>query len=80
MVAPSTDSLPPPVAAWFRAHLRHDPEAELSQLSDDVVVVDDGRTYEGVAAVREWAGRASTQYDYMTTLLSAAVDGERTTS
>jgi hypothetical protein len=75
---PSSGSWPPPVAAWFDAHLRHDAEGELAQMSDDVVVVDDGRTYEGAPAVRECASRATGEYTYTTTLLAAAADGART--
>ena len=44
---------PRAVTAWLEAHAAHDAAAEVAQLTDDVVVVDDGRTYRGRKAVTD---------------------------
>ena len=42
------------VEEYFAATTDHDLERYLALFSDDVVVHDDGKTHEGLAAVRTW--------------------------
>lgn len=60
------DSLPPAVQRYLGA-----PAGDRAVVADafrpDAVVTDDGHTYEGIAAVRGWLGRAGSEYTYTTT-------------
>jgi hypothetical protein len=67
--------LPSPVAIYFdpdnrgRIHILEDCFAK------DATVVDEGRTYLGLDAVREWMRVSLARYDHTATPLSAVVDG-----
>jgi ketosteroid isomerase-like protein len=74
----ASEGTPAVVAAWLDAHARHDIEAELSLFSPDIVVVDDGNTHQGLAQVRRWLDRASSEYQYTATVLDAGADGTDT--
>jgi ketosteroid isomerase-like protein len=64
------------VTAWLEAHAAHDAAAEVAQLTDDVVVVDDGRTYRGRKAVTDWSTRTSATFEFTSTVLSTEVDDD----
>jgi ketosteroid isomerase-like protein len=76
-VSPPT-AIPAAVTAWLAAHAAHDADAEVAQVADDIVVVDDGHTYRGREAVRDWSTGASTEYHYTATVLQSEVDGDET--
>lgn len=48
-------SLPKPIADMIEATNRRDTGAYLATFADDVVVHDEGHTYTGVAAIKEWS-------------------------
>ncbi|GAA4573174.1 nuclear transport factor 2 family protein [Planotetraspora kaengkrachanensis] len=52
-------SLPEPVAAYLRAKRSHDSEALVATLTEDALITDDGRRYQGADAVRAWNDEAS---------------------
>jgi hypothetical protein len=59
----TTENLPKPIAAYFAAD-KGDSET-LSQLfTENAVVKDEGHTYSGRAAIRQWKTDASTRYEY----------------
>ncbi len=55
--------LPTPIAAYFTAE-SGDSEAVSQCFTDTAVVKDEGRTYRGRAAIKQWKADASTKYQY----------------
>jgi len=61
--------LPRPIANYFAAD--EDTAETLSQcFTEDAVVEDEGQTYNGRAAIKEWKAHASEKYQYTTELLA----------
>ena len=58
-----TLDLPGPVAAYFAAD-EEGPEGVSRCFTEAAVVKDEGRTYRGRAAIRQWKEDASTRYQY----------------
>ena len=58
-----TLKLPKPVAAYFAAD-RADGEAVSRCFAENAVVKDEGRTYNGRAAIKKWREEASAKYEY----------------
>jgi len=59
-----TLDLPKPVAAYFTADKSND-EGVFSQcFTESAVVRDEGHTYQGRAAVKQWKADASVKYQY----------------
>ena len=58
-----TLELPTPVTAYFIAD-ELDGEAVARCFTDDAVVKDEGHTYHGRAAIKQWKAEASTKYEY----------------
>src|SRR6201981_1877028 len=56
-------SLPKPITAYFTAD-GGDGEAVSQCFTENAVVKDEGRTYNGRAAIRKWKADASTKYQY----------------
>jgi hypothetical protein len=65
MEAPMTDNLnlPEPIAAYFTADQRNGDEVARC-FTTDAVVKDEGRTYTGAAAIKQWKEAASAKYTY----------------
>ena len=59
-----TLELPGPIAAYFAAD-KEDGEAVARCFTEAAVVKDEGRTYHGRAAIRQWKEEVSTRYQYM---------------
>ena len=55
--------LPGPIAAYFAAD-KKDGAAVARCFTEAAVVKDEGRTYRGRAAIRQWKEDASTRYQY----------------
>ena len=55
--------LPGPIAAYFAAD-KEGGEAVARCFTEDAVVKDEGRTYRGHAAIRQWKEDASARYQY----------------
>ena len=58
-----TLELPGPIAAYFAAD-REDGAAVARCFTEAAVVKDEGRTYRGRAAIRQWKDEVSTKYQY----------------
>jgi hypothetical protein len=58
-----TLDLPAPIAAYFTAD-KHDSEAVAQCFTDNATVKDEGHTYDGRAAIRQWKADASAKYQY----------------
>lgn len=73
-----TTELPDIIAAFQRAHDDHDTDAAIATFVEDATVVDDGRTYTGVAEIRTWLDRAASEYTYTRTLTGVDDHGDGT--
>ena len=58
-----TLNLPKPVAAYFTAD-RTDSEAVVQCFTDDALVKDEGHTYNGLAAIKQWKTDSSKKNTY----------------
>lgn len=56
--------LPDPVADYFAADKKASAKAVSECFTPDAIVVDEGNTYTGRDAIRQWMANASTQYTY----------------
>src|SRR6266404_7626583 len=59
-----TLDLPTPIAGYFTAD-KEGAEAVAERFTENAVVKDEGHTYHGRAAIRQWKADASTKYEYM---------------
>lgn len=55
--------LPKPIAAYFTAD-KGDSEAVSQCFTETAIVTDEGHTYHGRAAIKQWKAEASTKYQY----------------
>lgn len=55
--------LPKPIAAYFSAD-RVDSEAVARCFTDNAVVKDEGHTYNGLAAIKQWKADSSKKFTY----------------
>jgi ketosteroid isomerase-like protein len=67
---------PGPVSAFFEADARRDVEAILALFADDAVVVDEGRTWRGRAAIRAWQDGPASKYEYTTEIAGVEPAGD----
>jgi len=58
-----TLDLPKPIAAYFTAD-KGDAEAFSHCFTEKAIVKDEGHTYHGRAAIKQWKAEASTKYQY----------------
>ncbi|MDQ1032553.1 ketosteroid isomerase-like protein [Streptomyces umbrinus] len=65
------DALPEAITRYLTAHRDHDTATAVTAFTDDATVVDDGHTYEGVAAIGGWLGRAATEFTFTVQLTDA---------
>ncbi|MFC3058588.1 nuclear transport factor 2 family protein [Paenirhodobacter populi] len=56
-------TLPGPIANYFAAD-RHDADAVIACFTDAAIVLDEGETYVGQAAIRQWKAAASKEFNY----------------
>ena len=56
--------LPKPIAAYIAAENAHDTEALGQCFADDAVVRDEGRTFEGLTAIKEWKTETKKKYQH----------------
>ena len=70
--------LPTVIEQYFSADKKGNAQAISDCFTDDAVVVDEGNTYTGREAIRQWMANASTQYTYTVEPFSLTEDGERT--
>ena len=56
-------NLPEPIAAYFAADC-HDIEAIARCFTTDAVAKDEGHSYAGIAAIKQWKADAAAKFDY----------------
>ena len=70
--------LPPLVSRYFELDANRDIESIVALFPDDGVVVDEGETWEGTAAIHDWQAGPASKYIYTTEVLgSEAVASDR---
>src|SRR6478672_7018779 len=69
--------LPKPVAAYFAAENRDDTEALVQCFAEHAVVQDEGKTIEGLAAIKQWKAETKKKYQHtVVPLASVEKDGK----
>jgi ketosteroid isomerase-like protein len=69
--SPGATNVPKAIEAFQMAHDRRDIPTSLAQFAEDASVVDDGRTYDGIAGVESFLSTAASEYTFTRTLVSA---------
>ncbi|WP_078971101.1 hypothetical protein [Streptomyces chattanoogensis] len=54
------DTLPEVITHYLTAHRAHDTATAITAFTREATVIDDGNTYGGTEAIREWLGRSAT--------------------
>ena len=71
--------LPEPIAAYIAAENGHDMEALGQCFANDAVVKDEGRTIQGLVAIKEWKAETKRKYRHtVEPLASVQKDGNTT--
>ena len=70
--------LPEVIDAYFKADKKGNAKAISECFTQDAVVVDEGNTYNGRDAIRQWMGTASTNYTYTVEPFALAQEDGRT--
>lgn len=70
--------LPGAIDAYFSADNKGNAQAITACFTQDATVIDEGNTYTGHDAIRQWMANASTQYTYTVEPFDIAEDGQRT--
>ncbi|SES44829.1 hypothetical protein SAMN04487983_105629 [Streptomyces sp. yr375] len=65
------NDLPDVITRYLAAHRVHDTVTAVASFATDATVVDDGTTYEGVAAIEGWLSRVATEFTYTVELTAA---------
>jgi hypothetical protein len=64
--------LPPPIALYVQLENAGDAETLSACFAPHAIVRDEGRTYEGLAAIKAWKEETKTQYHHTVTPLEVA--------
>jgi hypothetical protein len=70
--------LPRPIDLYIKAENSGDVEALSECFAPDATVRDEGRTYEGLAAIKEWKAETKKKYNHSVAPLEVAQRGART--
>ncbi|WP_405924629.1 nuclear transport factor 2 family protein [Streptomyces sp. NBC_00035] len=65
------DALPEVITRYLKAHRAHDTAAAVTSFADGATVIDDGSTYQGIAAIEGWLNRSATEFTYTIELTEA---------
>ena len=63
--------LPAAITTYLVAHQARDLDAAIAHYAPDASVTDEGHTYTGPDAIREWLATSATEYTYTTELTGA---------
>lgn len=67
----SQNDLPTTITTYLDAHQRRDVAAAIATLAPDAAVTDEGQTYRGHDEIRDWLGRAGSEFTYTTEFIGA---------
>jgi len=68
--------LPKPIAVYLAAD-GGDSEALSQCFAEDAIVRDEGQTYRGLAAIKQWKAEAKKKYQYTVEPLASAREGDK---
>ena len=71
-------NLPAPIAAYFAAENTDDAGVFTACFSHDAVVLDEGRTIQGIAAIKAWKVDAKAKYRHSIDAIASADKGGKT--
>ena len=74
-----TVKLPAIIAEYFDADRKRSADAVADCFTDDAIVKDEGHSYTGRDAIRQWKADSSTKYTYSVEPFSIAAEGDKTT-
>src|SRR5260221_2657992 len=63
--------LPEAIERYLASRQAHDTDAALRAFVDGATVTDEGKTYSGTDAIRDWLGRSASEYTYTVELIEA---------
>ncbi|SAI65322.1 SnoaL-like domain [Bordetella ansorpii] len=72
-------ALPTPVSLYFEISNGADAGGLVRCFASDAVVVDEGRTHQGLAAIQSWQREAKQAFDYTVQPSDVKQDGDRLT-
>jgi len=67
-----------PIAIYIAAENRGDTEAMDQCFAQDAVVRDEGRTFEGLAAIKQWKAETKKKYQHTVEPLASVQKGDKT--
>ena len=70
--------LPTPIAIYIAAENRGDADAMAKCFAEDAVVRDEGRTIEGLAAIKRWKAGTKKKYRHTVEALALTWEGDKT--
>jgi hypothetical protein len=70
-------NLPKPIAAYFTAD-KGDGDAVSRRFTEDAIVMDEGRTHRGRAAIKAWKTDTSARYEYTSEPFACEEKDEKT--
>lgn len=70
--------LPTPIAIYIAAENRGDAEAMVQCFAEHAIVRDEGRTIEGLAAIKQWKAETRKKYRHTVEPLASARKGDKT--
>lgn len=70
-------TLPKVVTRYLDAHRVRDADVAIAAFTPDATVVDDGCTYAGHDAIREFLTKAAAEFTFTSTLIAVEQPGER---
>jgi hypothetical protein len=72
------DRLATPIAIYIAAENRGDTEAMAECFAEDAVVRDEGRTINGLAAIKRWKAETKRKYQHTVEPLASVQKGDKT--
>ncbi|MFC5930677.1 nuclear transport factor 2 family protein [Cryobacterium melibiosiphilum] len=78
-VATQSPELATAIVTYLDRSVSARPQSASLTFVDDAVVVDDGKTYTGQAAIAGWLSATAAEFEYTTTRLSVGSDDAATT-
>jgi hypothetical protein len=63
--------LPETIAGYLAARYAGDPDVAIGFYADDATVLDEGNTYAGTGAIREWLATAASEFTFTVELIGA---------
>ena len=63
--------VPDVIVNYLKSHQARDLDAAVAYYTPDASVTDEGRTYSGPAAIRDWLARSASEFTYTTQMTGA---------